>query len=238
MPVYSQDAFSRRRRSFGILVFGGIVNAGLAEGLLPLAAGAAFAAMFLASLVAAPCLAVVQAKGFAVAGDVGFRKVGVGCNDGNVLVGAGLGRIRYGIDKLRTAVGINGMVAAVVGHQHMFKLVAFGYTDSYAQHDAVAERNDGRFHVVLVVIAFGYGASPFQKARLEILGHEAEVDGDVGYAEPLAVHLGKRQLPAVVVTPVVEADAQCYPFPVFVEHGDGVHAAADDNDRIFHFLVL
>ena len=59
-------------------VFGGVFYSRFAEGFLTLGAGAAFAAMSLAPLVATPCLRIVYPKGFAAAGNVGFGDTRVG----------------------------------------------------------------------------------------------------------------------------------------------------------------
>ena len=47
------------------------------------------------------------------------------------------------------------VVAAVVGYHHVFKSARFGKTACHGKHYAVAERDDGRFHVFVIVIPFG-----------------------------------------------------------------------------------
>src|SRR3712207_7831321 len=72
-----------------LVVFGSVYDASLCQCLSALAAGAASAAMLVASLVTAPRLGVVYAQLFAMAGYVGLRYGGVGGEDFFACEGAG-----------------------------------------------------------------------------------------------------------------------------------------------------
>ena len=124
----------------------------------------------------------------------------------------------------------------MVGHHHILQSVALGNANGDAKHDAIAERHHGGAHVFVVVVALRNGIGAFEKARLEVFRHESQVDGDVGNAQLMAVHFSERYLAGVVVAAVVERNAQCNGVLVFVEHGDGVHAATDDDYFIFLYL--
>ena len=52
----------------------------------------------------------------------------------HVDVCASLRRLVYGVDKLGTAVGVDGVVAAVVGNEHVLKIIALGidYTETWS----------------------------------------------------------------------------------------------------------
>lgn len=95
----------------------GIGYAGFAESLLTFGAGAAFAAMFVLALIAAPGLGVINTKLFASSGDVGFCPVGVRREQFNSVVCAFAYRTSHRVNKLRPAIRIDSMVAAMVGHE-------------------------------------------------------------------------------------------------------------------------
>ena len=200
------------------------------EGFFALDAGGAASAVGDASFVARPCLAIVDAECLAVAGYLTLRDAGVGGEDLHVGVCALGHGFAHGADELRAAVGIDGVVAAVVGYHHFFQSSALGHAAGDGEHDAVAEGHHGRGHVLSRVVSLRDGLSPLQQRRLEVLVHEVEGDGDVGNAQSLAVHLRQRNLPCVVVAAIVEGDAEGDVFLIFVEHGDGVHASRDDDD--------
>ena len=104
--------------------------------------------MLVATFVAAPCLGVVDAESSTTSRDVGLCDIGVRSHYMHVDVCASLRRLVYGVDKLGTAVGLDGVVAAVVGNEHVLKIVALGNANGNRQHDAVAERHHRRFHVL------------------------------------------------------------------------------------------
>lgn len=102
-----------------VFIFCGVFNAGLAQGLFSFHACAAFAALLLTALVAAPCLAVVNAEASANACYVGLADAGVGGTDFYALPCAEACGVIHCFYKLRTAVRIDGMVAGMIGDEHL-----------------------------------------------------------------------------------------------------------------------
>lgn len=95
----------------------GIGYAGVAESLLAFGAGAAFAAMFVFALIAAPGLGVIYTELFASSGDVGFCPVGVRSEQFDSVVCAFTNSSGHSINKLRPTIRIDSMVATMVGHE-------------------------------------------------------------------------------------------------------------------------
>ena len=90
----------------------------------------------------------------------------------------------HGNDKVGAAVGIDEMVARVVGHEHVLQALAFGDAGGDAEHDTVAEGNDGRFHRRFVVLSVGYlFVAILEETGAEVLLHEVDIDDEMGYAE-------------------------------------------------------
>ena len=137
----------------------------------------------------------------------------------------------------RAAIGIDRMVAVMVGDEYLAQLPAFGETTGNGEHDAIAERYDGRFHVFGLVVALRHGIRALQKRGFEMLTDECERDDDVFDAELLAMSRGALGLPLVVVATVVERNGQCDLLGLFMQEGDTIHASRYDDDRIFHILV-
>ena len=137
----------------------------------------------------------------------------------------------------RAAIGIDRMVAVMVGDENLAQLPAFGETTGHGKHDAVAERHDGRFHVFGLVVALRHGIRALQKRGFEILTDECERDDDVFDAELLAMPRGAFGLPLIVVATVVECNGQCDLLGLFMQEGNAIHASRYDDDRIFHNLV-
>ena len=194
--------------------------------------------MLLASLVAAPCLGVVQSQFLAASGNVALGDLGVRSYNVHIVVCAGIGSRVDGVDELRTAVGIYGMVATVIGYEHLVEAVALGNAYGYREHNAVAERHYCRLHVFVGIVSFGYCVGSVKQTRLEILVHEVEVDSDVLYAESFAMHLCERNLTGVVVAAIVERDAESYFVLMVVEQGDAVHSSAYYYYRVLHFYIV
>lgn len=78
---------------------------------MALGTGAAFAAVLFASLVARPGLGIVYAEGYATLHDVTLGEVGIGCKEGDAVIGACADGMAHGFGKLRTTVGIDGVVS-------------------------------------------------------------------------------------------------------------------------------
>ncbi len=215
-----------------------IFDTGLTECLFALTAGTTFAAVLLTAFIAAPCLGIVDAEALADAGDVSLGDIGVRSVHTNVDVSAGTGGSVNGVDELRTAVWIDRVVAGMVGDHHALQSVALGDAHGDGEHDSVAERYDRRLHILLVVVAFGDGVGTLQETALEILVHEVQGNRDMFDAEAFTVHLGKGNLPGIVVAAIIETDAQSDLIFLVIEEGDGVHTSADDNYRIFHYVFV
>lgn len=61
------------------------------------------------------------------------------------------------LDKSGSAVGIDRVVAGMVGKHHCFEPAAFGESGGNGKHYAIAKRHHGRLHVFVGVMTFGYG---------------------------------------------------------------------------------
>ena len=219
--------------SFLFLIFGRVVDARLPECLFPLHASATLAAMLFATLVAGVCRGIVDAQPFADGCYLRFRQRGVGGVDADVVVCAVAHGFGHRCDERLSAVGIDGVVACMVGDEHRFQSPALSQSAGDGKHDAVAEGDYRRFHVLVLIVPFGNGVRALQQRRLEIFAHELERNDDVLDAEQLAVVGGKVRFPFVVVTAVVECDCEGDMFFVVVQQGHAVHASRQDNDGVF-----
>ena len=140
-----------------------IFDFGVSEGFLALDACPALAAMLFAALVAGVGRGVVETEPFADAGDVGFPDACIGRVDLYPDVGAVPHGLRHGMHESRAAIGIDRMVAAVIGDEYLAQLSAFGKPAGHRKHDAIAERHDGRFHVFGLVVSLRHGVRALQK---------------------------------------------------------------------------
>ena len=131
-----------------------------------------------------------------------------------------------GIDKLRATIRIDGMVATMVGDEHLLQTIALCDSDSNAQHDAITERNHGRFHIIIGIMSFRNGIRSLQETTLEILVHKAQVDGNMLDTQSLTVHLGERYLLGIVIGTIVKTDTQSNLVFLVIEQGNAVHTAA------------
>ena len=133
-----------------------IFNSSFKKRFFSLHTCAAFAAMFFAAFIATPCFGVVDTKFFTYSCYIAFGYFCVWGYNLYVVVGSGIGCAVYCIDEFRTAVGVYSMVATVIGNKHLVEIVAFGYAYCYRQHDAIAERYNGRLHIVIGIMSLGY----------------------------------------------------------------------------------
>ena len=127
--------------------------------------------MAFATAVAGPGFGVVNAEVAPTGGNLTLGEMGEGTEQGDAGEGARLGSAAHRLHKLRPAVGIDGVVAAVVGHHDKLQAVALGDAHGYRQHDAVAEWHDGGLHVVSGIVAVGDLLPTLQQRTLEILRH-------------------------------------------------------------------
>ena len=125
--------------------------------------------------------------------------MGEGANQGDAWISACLGGTAHGLDKLRAAIGIDGVVSPVIGHHDVLQPAALRHADGHAEHDAIAEGNDRRAHVLIGIVAFGNRLVALQQRTLEVAVHEVERNDNVFDAQPLAVQPGEGNLTGVVV---------------------------------------
>ena len=190
------------------IVDGLIINGGSSEGLTALDTGAAATAMVFSPLVTRPRLAIIYAQRLAATGNVSFGDVCIGRAQTDVDEGACGGSLVEGVDKLRSAVGIDGMIASVVGHHNVSESVALGNAHGDAEHDAITEGYDGRLHVLVGIMTLGNVLTAFEQGTDEVFGHEIEGDDDMANAQTLAVELRKGNLALVMLRAVVEGDGE------------------------------
>ena len=214
---------------------GVVGHASLGQCLAALHAGAAGAAVVVAAFVARPRLAVVDAQLMASAGDVGLRPVGVGGEQGDAGEGAGLCGGAEGLHKFGAAVGIDGVVAAVVGHHHVLQSAALGQAHGHAEHDAVAEGHHRAVHVVVGIVAIGDVFAANEQRTLEVLPHEGQGHHYMLDAQPLAVQPGEGNLAGIVLGAIVEGHGQSDALAIVVEQRHRVHASTEDENAVFHF---
>ena len=108
------------------IIYCRVFNACLVQSFLALDACAAFAAVLVASFVARPCFGIVQAQGLATKGNVGLGDIGIWGNDVDVCLCASRHSLAHCLDKLASAVGIDGVVATMIGNHHILQAVALG----------------------------------------------------------------------------------------------------------------
>ena len=113
-----------------------------------------------------------------------------------------------GVDELGAAVGIDGMVATVIGHHDIAESVALGNAHGNGEHDAIAEGHDGGLHVVVGIVALRDVLAAFEQGTDEVARHEVEGDDDMANAQTLAVELRKGNLALVMLRAVVEGDGE------------------------------
>ena len=140
-----------------MLIYCFVYNASEQQCLFALNAGCALTAVVLTSLVARPCLGVVDRELLSASRYGSFRQEGVGCMHLDVSVRALMHSVAHGSDESLAAVGINMVVASVVGNHHSFEASALRYATGYGEHDAIAKGHNGRCHVVCTVRTLGNG---------------------------------------------------------------------------------
>ena len=110
-----------------MLIYCFVYNASKQQCLFALNAGCALTAVVLTSLVARPCLGVVDRELLSASRYGSFRQEGVGCMHLDVSVRALMHSVAHGSDEFLAAVGINMVVASVVGNHHSFEASALRY---------------------------------------------------------------------------------------------------------------
>ena len=181
--------------------------------------------MFFAAFVAGVGEGVVDAEFLAAEGDVAFGDVAVGGDDADAVVGAGPGRTVEGFHEFGTAVGVDGMVAGVVRDHDGVQVAAFGQARGDGEHNAIAERDDSGFHVVIGIGALGDLASGEEEVAAEVFADEIEGYDQVGNAEDAAILFRTGDFPGVVLRTVVEGDGQSDALLVLVQECRAVQPA-------------
>ena len=98
-----------------------------------------------------------------------------------------MNRFMHRTDEGATAVGVDGMIAKVVSDIYSVKSSGFRQPSSDGEHDAIAEGNDCRGHILLIVPSLGDGSSTREESTVEVLADEAKWDHEMFYAESLTV---------------------------------------------------
>ena len=56
------------------------------------------------------------------------------------------------LHKLRATIRIDGMIASMIGHHHVLKIVALSHSCSDRQHNTIAERYYSRLHILIGIM--------------------------------------------------------------------------------------
>ena len=206
-----------------VVVDGAVVYTGKSERFATLSAGATSAAVVLPPFIAGIGFGVVDAQPLAVACNFGFVDIAVGRTHLDALVGARLHSRRHGIHEIGSAVGIDGVVAGVVGNHHPLEPVAFGYATSNGKHNAIAKRYHGGFHIFIVVVAIGDIVGSAEERAFEVAVHKFERNNDMLNAQALAVGDSANAFAAVLRRAIIESDGEGNAFAKLIEHGGGIH---------------
>lgn len=166
-----------------------------------------------------------DAKVFAKKGDVALGEVAERGEHADAFVGAGLDGGVYGRNEAGAAIGVDGVVAGVVGDEDGVKAVAFGKAGGHGKHYAVAERHDGALHIALVIFPVGDRLSTLEDAALEILPYEFQGNNHMPDSQPLAVGGRARRLRLVLPCAICESHRQGNFAGIFVQHHRAVHPA-------------
>ena len=238
--LYHKHCFSPTKgqasREESLLVDSGVGETCQHKRLMAFDARATLATMHVSALVAAPCFGVVDAQLCAPLHDLRLRQLGVGRHNLHADIGSGLRGVADGPYESRTAVGIDGVVATMVGDEHLLQFVALSNARRDGEHDAIAEGHHGGAHVVVRIVALGNVAGPREERTLEIVVHESQGYRDMLDTQAFAVQTGEGNLPRIVVGTIVERDRQRYLLRLVIEQRDGVESTTHNNHRIFHRL--
>ena len=107
-----------------------IFNAGLCEGFFAFAAGPADTAMMLAAFVTTPGLGVVEMKVFAFGCNLSLGETGIRREELNPVPRTEMDGIIHRLDELRTAVGVDGVIAGMISQQDVLEMIVLRYTGS------------------------------------------------------------------------------------------------------------
>ena len=89
-----------------------------------------------------------------MSGDLAFGKVSIWGFNAYTVVGSFLCCLTHSLHESRTAVGIYGMVASVVGYHQSFQTTTLCQATGYTEHNTIAEWNHCRTHILVVVASF------------------------------------------------------------------------------------
>ena len=134
-----------------------------------------------------------------MASDLTLTNIGIGGCDLDAIARAGGDSLVHRADEGGTAVGVDSVVTEVIGDVYTLQASALSEACSDGEHDAVAEGDDRRSHILLVIAPLGDLSAPLQEGAAEVLAHKAERDRQVLDAKALAVHAGVGDLLCVVL---------------------------------------
>ena len=212
-------------------VGGGVGDAGGGEGFAALAAGGALAAVEFAAAVAGVGVGEIHTELGAGGGYFCLGAGDEGAQNLQIRVGAVGNGGRHGCHELLPAVGVDGVVATVGGDDQSFCTLAFGDAGGNGQKNAVAEGDDGLFHVLLGVVAGGNGICPAQQGAFQMRRDGTQVDFVVGHAAVLSLPAGAGQFSGGVVAAVVEGKGADHLVVAQrpVQGGGGIQPAGKEN---------
>ena len=177
---------------------------------------AARAAMLFLPAVAGISAVIVDSKFHPAAHYVVFCQVCVGAEELDSVICALFDCFPHGIDEFRAAVGINGVVARMVGEHQRGKFPALGKPGGHSQHYPVAERHHCGTHVFVVIVSRRDCVGPAKKRAFEMFADESERYLDVFDSEVVAMPTRTFGFTFVVVRPVHECDSERYPRVIFI----------------------
>ena len=207
------------------IVFRRVGDAGLTEGFSALGASAADTAVSLVTAVAGVSVGKIDTQCSTTPHYVALRNICIRGHYPYIDICARLSGSVDSIDKLRPAIGIYGVVAAVIGYEHLCQTTTFGQATGNGQHDAVAEWHDGRTHVGIIIPADRHRIGSVEQRRVEIFFYEVERNDDMLYAETLTMALCTGDFAKVVVAAVVKRDSERDAVTILIQQGGGVESS-------------
>lgn len=207
---------------------------GSEERLAALAAGGAAAAVEVAAAVAGVGVGKINTKLVAEGDNLPFAEVDEGTQDFQLGVGAKADGAGHGLHEVLPAIGVDGVIPGVGGDDNARGAVAFRNASGHGQKDAVAEGNDGLFHVFRGVVFRGDGIGTAQQGAVQVRGNGGDVNLMVGDAEMFRLPAGAGEFMAGVVAAVVKCQGSGYlVVPAGpMESGGGIQPAGEENRDI------
>ncbi len=159
-----------------------------------------------AALVAGPGAGVVDLEFRASTNDGCFVHGHEGAEELDLGIGAGLDGLGHGVEKILTAIGIDGVISGMGGDGDSFGFDTFRVACGEGEENSVTERNDGFFHRLLFVMAVGDFAAGFKQIGFESLRKEGERHDLILNAEEATLVGGTGKFAGVMFGPVIKAE--------------------------------